>query len=353
MTLTEEATIASVSAQLEQSPHYLRIKKLLIFACTGTWETEPERLAAVDLRDLLVKTLEVRPTMRELRPTLENLVRNLNKPVEYMAVAETILRAMAALYPDEDPTEWLRTQTPPDQAAILPPQEWFDLRLELFNRTNPLRLKILVARVLRQGDMLLTAPWLMVKGLELERLLRDLLLAFPDYDELCQRLETTAEQLEEPEEYQQVAGTLREVLQPVYQRLQKRPTIADVQPSPPVESPPEPVVVIGPEPEMSPEPVIAPVVTEPDAPAVERVSDLLRQELSTEVVLRQRVSTAVEQVMAHIEQVFRQLEGDLEAVARDLPPSLRYRYLREFVGQVQAVANRLTQILDRLDQGGA
>ncbi|MCS7029997.1 MAG: hypothetical protein NZL92_00495 [Gloeomargarita sp. SKYG116] len=357
MTLAEAATIASVSAQLEQSPHYLRIKKLLTFACTGTWETQPDKLAAIDLRELVAKTLEVRPTMRELRPTLENLVRSLNKPVEYMTVAETILRAMAVLYPDGDPTEWLRTQTLPDQAAILPPQEWFDLRLELCNRTNPLRLKILLAQVLRQGDELPAAPWLIVKGLELERLLRDLLLAFSDYDELCQQLETMATQLDEVEEYQQAAGTLREVLQPVYQRLQKRPTIADVEPcepNPPVESPPLPEPELPPEPLViiSPESAVTPVVTTSESHP-ERVSDVLQRELSTETELRQRVTTAVQQVVEHIEQVFRQLEGDLEAVARDLPPSLRYRYLREFVGQVQAIANRLTQILDRLDQGGA
>lgn len=350
MTLVEATAIASVAAQLEQSPHYLRIKKLLIFACTGTWETQADKLAAIDLRDLVAKTLEVRPTMRELRPTLENLVRSLNKPVEYMPVAETILRAMAVLYPDEDPTEWFRTQTPPDQATILPPQEWFDLRLELVNRTNPLRLKILIARMLRQGDMLLTAPWLMVKGLELERLLRDLLLAFPDYQELCQRLEATAQQMDEPEEYQQVAGTLREVLQPVYQRLHKQPTVADDgEPvpgdAPPlVEPAPEPVVVIGSESQ------VMPVVTPPDV-TPGRVSDVLQRELSTASELRQRVSAAVGQVVEYIERVFRQLEGDLETAAQGLPPTLRYRYLREFVHQVQAIAERLTQVMDRLDRG--
>ncbi|MEN9233092.1 MAG: hypothetical protein Q6J74_03270 [Gloeomargarita sp. DG02_1_bins_92] len=378
MTLAEVPTVASVSAQLEQNPHYLRIKKLLIFTCTGTWETHPERLAAIDLRDLVAKTLEVRPTMRELRPTLENLVRSLNKPVEYLPVAETILRSMAVLYPDEDPTEWFRTQPPRPQTSVLPPQEWFDLRLELVNRTNPLRIKILIARTLRQGEVTPpTTPWLMVKGLELERLLSDLLLACPDYQELRQRLETAAMQLEEPEEYQQVVGTLLEVLQPVYQRLQKLQTISDVAvPETNWPPPAESSVVVGPAPQVLPQPEPVPnqpptaavavdsalqVLSEPEPPVPEppaagaRVSDLLQQELqglSTEAELRRLVSTAVHQMMGDMEQVFRTLEVDLETAARHLPPTTRYRYLREFVSQVQEMADRFAQIIQRLEQRG-
>jgi hypothetical protein len=370
MTLAEAPTIASVSAQLEQSPHYLRIKKLLIFTCTGTWETHPDRLAAIDMRDLVAQTLEVRPTMRELRPTLENLVRSLNKPVEYLPVAETILRSIAVLYPDEDPTEWFRTQATRPQTSVLPPQEWFDLRSELVNRTNPLRVKILIARTLSQGEVAPTTPWLMVKGLELERLLPDLLLACPDYAELRQRLETVAMQLEEPEEYQQVVGTLLEVLEPVYQRLHKLQTIADADVplsnwSPPAA--PEMVagsVVVEPAPELvpaqthlvAPEPAPASPPVEPVvAPEVARVSDLFQQELqelSTEAELRRLVSTAVHQVIGDMEQVFRNLEADLETATRHLPPATRYRYLREFVTQVQEMADRFAQILHRLEQRG-
>ncbi|MEN9217172.1 MAG: hypothetical protein Q6K90_07600, partial [Gloeomargarita sp. HHBFW_bins_162] len=303
-------------------------------------------------------------------------VRSLNKPVEYLPVAETILRSMAVLYPDEDPTEWFRTQTPRPQPSILPPQEWFDLRLELVNRTNPLRIKILIARTLRQGDVTPSAPWLMVKGLELERLLPDLLLACPDYPELCQRLETVAMQLEEPEEYQQVVGTLLEVLEPVYQRLQRRQTLADADV--PVKNPDNDEaspVVVGPEPELPPpdtmlgdnespathgvEPEPPPetsVVTHPDSPAEPaRVSDLLQQELqelSTEAELRRLVSTALHQIMENMEQVFRTLEADLATATRHLPPATRYRYLREFVTQVQEMADRFAQILNRLEQRG-
>lgn len=372
MTLAEAPTIASVSAQLEQSPHYLRIKKLLIFTCTGTWETNPDRLAAIDLRDLVAQTLEVRPTMRELRPTLENLVRSLNKPVEYLPVAETILRSIAVLYPDEDPTEWFRTQAPRPQTSVLPPQEWFDLRLELVNRTNPLRTKILIARTLRQGDVTPTAPWLTVKGLELERLLPDLLLSCPDYQELCQRLQTIAPQLEEPEEYQQVVGTLLEVLEPVYQRLHKLQTISDAEVpnwSPPAaEVMPAEAVVVGPEPEMvavepmgtdpepEPEPPpIEPIVVATPEPEVARVSDLFQrelQELSIEAELRRLVSTAVHQVIGDMEQVFRNLEADLETATRHLPPATRYRYLKQFVTQVQDMADRFAQILQRLEERG-
>jgi|GEM_PF-4676905 len=342
MTLAEGPTVASVAAQLEQSPHYLRIKKLLIFACTGTWETQPERLAAIDLRDLLARTLEVHPTMRQLRPTLENLVRSLNKPVEYLPVAETILRSIAVLYPDEDPTEWFRTQTLRPQTAILPPQEWFDLRLELVNRTNPLRLKILIAAALRQGDVTQTDP-LLVKWLELERLLADLLLACASHEELCQRLHTVAGQLDEPEEYQQVVGTLQEVLAPIYQRLRQQATVADVAAMPVA-------VVAGPAPELSP-----PGATAVANPEVARVSDPVQQhvqELSREAELQRLVATAVQRVIGEIEQAFRTLEGHLETATGDVPPATRYRYLREFVMQVQAMADRFADILNRWEQGG-
>ena len=329
MMLAEVPTIASVAAQLEQSPHYLRIKKLLIFTCTGTWETHSERLAAVDLRDLIAQTLTVRPTMRELRPTLEQLVHSLNKPVEYLPVAETILRSLAVLYPDEDPTEWLRTQTIRPQTAILPPQEWFDLRWELVHRTNPLRLKMLMAALLRQGDVTQAHLLLLVKGLELERLLAEVLLACPSYEELCQRLHTVAMQLEEPEAYQQVVGTVTEVLAPVYQRLQQHATE-------------------GLEPEAA---TPAATVAEPQ---VARVSDLLQQEvqeLSREAELQQLVATAVQRVVGHMEQVLRTLEEELATATRHLPRPTHYRYLREFVTQLQAMTDRFARILERLEQG--
>jgi hypothetical protein len=327
----EVPTIASVAAQLEQSPHYLRIKKLLIFTCTGTWETHPERLAAVDLRDLIAQTLTVRPTMRELRPTLEQLVHSLNKPVEYLPVAETILRSLAVLYPDEDPTEWLRTQTIRPQTAILPPQEWFDLRWELVHRTNPLRLKMLMAALLRQGDVTQAHLLLLVKGLELERLLAEVLLACPSYEELCQRLHTVAMQLEESEAYQQVVGTVTEVLAPVYQKLHKHATVGEA---------------LGPE-------AGTPAATVAE-PQVARVSDLLQQEvqeLSREAELQRLVATAVQRVVGHMEQVFRTLEEELATATCHLPHPTHYRYLREFVTQVQAMADRLAGILERLEQG--
>ncbi|MEN9280930.1 MAG: hypothetical protein Q6I77_08965, partial [Gloeomargarita sp. DG_1_4_bins_134] len=166
-------------------------------------------------------------------------------------------------------------------------------------------------------------------------------------------------------------------LQPVYQRLQKLQTISDVAvPETNWPPPAESSVVVGPAPQVLPQPEPVPnqpptaavavdsalqVLSEPEPPVPEppaagaRVSDLLQQELqglSTEAELRRLVSTAVHQMMGDMEQVFRTLEVDLETAARHLPPTTRYRYLREFVSQVQEMADRFAQIIQRLEQRG-
>jgi hypothetical protein len=188
---------------------------------------------------------------------------------------------------------------------------------------------MLMAALLRQGDVTQAHLLLLVKGLELERLLAEVLLTCPSYEELCQRLHTVAMQLEEPEAYQQVVGTVTEVLAPVYQRLQQHATE-------------------GLEPEAAtPSPTVA-------EPQVARVSDLLQQEvqeLSLEVELQRLVATAVQRVVGHMEQVFRTLEEELATATCHLPHPTHYRYLREFVTQVQAMTDRLAGILERLEQG--
>jgi hypothetical protein len=226
---------AQVAQELDQASDRLRIKKLLIFACKNTWETNSQAIDQIPTLELVQTIYQLTPTLPSLTIILSSLVQSLSKPTEYQQVAEKILQICQVLYqnsssPTPTPPAPARKASPaaqPVQASAKPARKGrdlsnlFDLRLELMRYTNPLRVKILLFSVLHEP--LAAEDDLLLKGHELDDLLRMLLKSYKQAIELESQLYSMANKLPEPAEYIQVASVLLRTIQPFYVQPANQP----------------------------------------------------------------------------------------------------------------------------------
>lgn len=106
---------------LEQHKDFLRIKKLLVYACKNAWESDSTRLAAMNLRNLLQDVLRLAPTPERLQHYLEAAVKTLSKPAEYSLVANTVVEEVSKLYFNlQQQTQSSESNSQPVTDAIAP-----------------------------------------------------------------------------------------------------------------------------------------------------------------------------------------------------------------------------------------
>ncbi len=96
--------IDEVVENLENYPNSLRIKKLIVLACTTIWITDAVQLSNISLKDLIRNLRDLHPTLANLQKALYELANKLNKPTEYLLVAKIINREMGRLYSDDTKT---------------------------------------------------------------------------------------------------------------------------------------------------------------------------------------------------------------------------------------------------------
>lgn len=82
-------------AQAEYLP---RIKKLLVYACSQHWESDPDRLARQNLHTLIETLMQIAPTLDQLKTYLDQVTQSLSKPAEYLLIANAIVQSLRKLY---------------------------------------------------------------------------------------------------------------------------------------------------------------------------------------------------------------------------------------------------------------
>ncbi|MBZ8179071.1 hypothetical protein [Oscillatoria salina] len=92
----------------------------------------------------------------------------------------------------------------------------FELRRQIMNYTNPLRVKILVFSILHREFDYSEHDWSLLKGHELDELLDNLFSSCATLEELESKLSSTAESLPETEENSQAAGAIMQLIKPFY-----------------------------------------------------------------------------------------------------------------------------------------
>ncbi|MGK7946349.1 MAG: hypothetical protein AB4058_17960 [Microcystaceae cyanobacterium] len=90
--------LPDIAQRLDHHEEALRIKKLIFCLCKKYWENDPNVLNTFSFEDLLTQLLNARPTIEQLTFSLYKLVKTLNRPKVYAAVAKVILDQVTPLY---------------------------------------------------------------------------------------------------------------------------------------------------------------------------------------------------------------------------------------------------------------
>jgi len=213
---------------LEQEVHSSRIKKLMIYAARKHWEADPLKIDQAEINRLISELAHQYPTIESLQIGLAAIVKSLNKPIEYAAIANMILREMGKLYSQEgeaispESTNDLATQAvAPPSSQTAPAIELFDMRLEIVKFANPLRAKILLFSLVYYPFTYKEQDWSNLKLYSLEGLLRSVTTVCHSLEDLQSNLEVAAQQLNPPEDYVEVVRVILKSLKPGYISLQQ------------------------------------------------------------------------------------------------------------------------------------
>jgi hypothetical protein len=196
----------SVTQELAQSQNFLRIKKLLIYACRNVWENDPDRLSQYQLSALVKSLLEIAPTPEQLKIHLATVVKTLNKQAEYTLVANAIANQCRRLY-----AERAGDAMPPSPPQIEPRFQEAARLLE----QNPdcLRIKKLL-------QCACTHTWEndsdRLSHISLLDLVRELYTLAPTPDSLQLVLDSIVKTLNRQEKYRLIAQNIYQVFKPLY-----------------------------------------------------------------------------------------------------------------------------------------
>lgn len=200
--------LTEVVQDLVQNQELVRIKKLLIYTCTHTWESDLEQVQAADLQNLLQLLLGIAPTLERLQWLLHSVASSLNKAAEYTLIANIILEPIKKWYPaDEQPGERQHTDllsTPANYQAIAErlhqdPEEYRIRKLLLLSCKN---------------------VWMsdrhQLAQLDLVALIQELHILAPSLEDLRLILENRIQKLSKSEAYRLIMERLIQALSTIY-----------------------------------------------------------------------------------------------------------------------------------------
>jgi len=214
-----------VGTALEQEQNLLRIKKLMLYLCDRRWENNASALNNLNTENLVRQLYQIAPAGKQLEEALGSVVRTLSKPAEYGAIAHTILRHMAPLYPGYQLPAAPAEAPPPAESSAAelaaaqpvgshqtpvaePLFSLFDARLDIMRNANPLCAKILLFSALRGEFTFSYQDWLNLKAIDLDGLLRETLNQCRSYTDLEDLLYRAARKQPNPDEYVHTATRL-------------------------------------------------------------------------------------------------------------------------------------------------
>ncbi len=249
-----------IAQALAASDQAQRLHKLLFYACQNRWESDPTKLQACSLENLVRDMHQQAPTLQQLQAILSRFVQTISKPEEYQAIATAIATTFTPLYPITAPRA---PQAAPDAAHPFPPAavgmsctlpsdspndspsipapipapipvpiptaaptavpatpssklDLFNFRLELMKYTNPLQSKILLYSALYETFQFTPQDWSDLKQHTLHSLMGTLFQTCATYTDLEFLLYRTARRLPNAEEAVQTATEVIKCLRSFY-----------------------------------------------------------------------------------------------------------------------------------------
>lgn len=365
-----------VVQEVQQGGYADRVKKLVYFACTSTWEGDVSKLSQIDLKALLEQLCREHATLDALGQRFRDAISRINKKAEYARIAKMLLSKLQPLYqqPQADPSAWaapspilsLEYGSPRLQKQDYDP---FELRAGVMRQTSPLRAKLVLFTALYHKVEPTLQGLAALRRYSLDELLRALYDACASPQELEARLKEAVQQLQEPDQDGQAANAVLQMLKPLYVDvppatlpgggLAAEPLSAnldwlnteDAARAGEAESLASPMTWIDagiPEDEEEPaDPLAFATWTTPPGPS----SDL-RQEIPESC--RQLLHHSAGSLMVAIENTLSELGNALDEGLQDEDPAqyltLKHQVLRGFLRDVEGSAAMFMGILKKLEQ---
>jgi hypothetical protein len=249
----------TVAIELQNHREKARIKKVIYSVCKRRWENDLQLIDNYDFEKLIGELIKAYPTKVDLRQALVKLVKNINKQNLYLAISNVILNQLAALYGDKQGVNGLEEEginqiintqiihvnitqnsvesqqlahqklgtsvialnsQPAHQVQFIQPEQpkktldFFELRLEIMQYTNPLRAKVLMFYVLYKAWDKNNQDWAMLRSYSLDDLLREILQTARTLTEIEAKLYAAARVLNDFEANLQTASTIIEAIKP-------------------------------------------------------------------------------------------------------------------------------------------
>jgi hypothetical protein len=217
-----------IVAYLEHHEHSVQIKKMLYCLCTDRWERDPDFLRSINCHHFAEYLVKEFDTHEELKEKLFGLLKTVNKPKEYIAVAKIIYSSLGQMYPDFHRMYSTTDLSAPARPAAVSltiavpeqPIEYniFELRQNVMSYANPLRVKTLLLLMLVPTEF--SDPRKIYDYL-LDNLLANLISNYSKLPDIETAISEAVVQLPDVEEYGKAATGLIQALVPLYSKKTK------------------------------------------------------------------------------------------------------------------------------------
>jgi hypothetical protein len=122
MRINDPNLLQQVVNYLDRHQEAIRIKKMLYCLCTSRWEKDTEYLDSINFQYLIEQITRENPTLDRFRLLLQDLIKTVNKPKQYIEIAKVIYLAIGQLYPEFRQEHAGRPQSPPPATQVPPPE---------------------------------------------------------------------------------------------------------------------------------------------------------------------------------------------------------------------------------------
>jgi hypothetical protein len=100
MRINDPNLLQQVVKYLDRHQDAIRIKKMLYCLCTSRWEKDADYLDSINFQYLIEQIVRENNTLELFRVLLQNLIKTVNKPKQYIEIAKVIYLAIGQLYPE-------------------------------------------------------------------------------------------------------------------------------------------------------------------------------------------------------------------------------------------------------------
>ncbi|WP_373542917.1 hypothetical protein [Chamaesiphon sp.] len=100
MRINDPNLLQQVVKYLDRHQDAIRIKKMLYCLCTSRWEKDADYLDSINFQYLIEQIVRENNTLERFRVLLQNLIKTVNKPKQYIEIAKVIYLAIGQLYPE-------------------------------------------------------------------------------------------------------------------------------------------------------------------------------------------------------------------------------------------------------------